>query len=450
MEASKRPGKERADGYEQRVAAEVRSQQRYLELLLTAGELLGESLDYRTTLLNVCRATVESIADICLLDLVDGGRLYLAAAAHADDALTPSLQGAGRHLRSDRPDVVHPVVQVVESGKPLIMPRLDEAARRALATSDEHERFMRDLDYCSIMVVPLLSSSYGTIGALTLVRTCDSEPYSETHVRFALDLARRCASAIAKARLYEQSVRIATQFQRAALPPSLPNIPGIAFDGYYEPSSEELLVGGDWYDAFILPDGRVAITVGDVLGHGLDAAVWMSRLRNGLRATLYTDPDPVRALVVADRLMRLESEDAFTTALVALIDPIHQTLACASAGHPGPIIYEPNSGTRDAQIQQTLPLGLRDLWDGPKTATMFTLRPGVFFAFFTDGLLEWNRDIKASWIAVEQAIARQDIRESAQPACAIREAVIDASSHRDDLAILTMRVDELVRYEVRP
>lgn len=427
------------------------TQRQYLELMLRAGELLSDSLDYQSTLQTVCRAIVEHFADICLLDIGSPDvTMHLAAAAHRDPSRTPNLQGAGAFLASGERRGEHPVRIVVATGEPLVVTRVDDAYIAQHATSEAHERFMREMRYGSMIIAPLISQTQGSLGALTLVRTGDRAPFREADVAFTLDLARRCASAIGKAMLYEETRRISTLFQRAALPHALPAVPGISFDAVYEPSSEDVLVGGDWYDAFVLPDQRVAITVGDVLGHGIEAAVWMSRLRNSLRATLYTDPDPARALVVVDHLMRLESEDAFTTALVAIIDPIHQTMSCASAGHPGPMIFESDGSISDRFVERTLPLGLRHLGNGGKTAQTITLRPGTFAVFFTDGLLEWDRDVAAAWDRMLHAVARQEIREAAHPAALLREAVLDGERHQDDIAILTMRIDELVRREVRP
>ncbi len=321
----------------------------------------------------------------------------------------------------------------------------DDYFRRS-STSAEHEQYMRRMKYRSLMIVPLTSATQGTMGALTLVRTDDNEErYDAQALRFAQDLARRCATAIAKAKLYEQTVHIATVYQRAALPERLPSRDGISFDAFYEPSSEELLVGGDWYDAFELPDGRIAITVGDVLGHGVEAAIWMSRLRNALRAALFGDPDPARALEIGDQMLRTEFREEFTTALIALIDPIHQTLSCASAGHPGPLVWDGTGEVIDPFAERGLPLGLRKLGEVAKTSQLLCVKPGSFAAFFTDGLLEWNRNIAQAWSRLQHAIARQDVREALHPANAIRTHVIDANRHEDDVAILTVRWDKVHR-----
>ncbi|HET9031236.1 MAG TPA: GAF domain-containing SpoIIE family protein phosphatase [Candidatus Aquilonibacter sp.] len=426
------------------------AQRRHLRLLLRVGELLSESLDYEATLQSVCAAVVEEFADICLLDIGIPQALDLAAGAHRDANKTPHLRVAGEFLTTAGRSARHPVWLVTTTGKPLAVPRVSDEYLREYSTSDAHEAFMREMRYRSLLIVPLISTTQGTLGALTLVRTSEGDPFDGEALEFAMDLGRRCATAIGKAMLFEQTQRIATLFQRAALPSALPCVSGLTFDAFYEPSSEHLLVGGDWYDAFLLPDRRVAVTVGDVLGHGIEAAVWMSRLRNSLRATLYTDPDPARALVITDHLMRLESDDTFTTALVAIVDPVHQTLSCASAGHPGPMLFEPDGRVSDRFIERGLPLGLRHLGDGSKAAQTVTLRPGSFAVFFTDGLLEWDRNIASAWEAMREAIMRREVREAPNPALMIRDAVLGEHRHQDDVAILTLRIDELLRREIRP
>jgi serine phosphatase RsbU (regulator of sigma subunit) len=326
--------------------------------------------------------------------------------------------------------------------QPVCKRDIDDEYFRTESVSAEHEQFMRSMHYRSIMVVPLISATQGIIGTITFVRTAESdERYDDDSLRFARDLARRCATAIAKAKLYEQTLKIATIYQKAALPARLPSREGISFDAFYEPSSEELLVGGDWYDAFELSDGRIAITVGDVLGHGIQAAIWMSRLRNGLRAALFSEPDPARALEVADQMLCMEFREEFTTALVGLIDPVRQTLSCASAGHPGPLVWDAAGDVYDPFAERGLPLGLRSFGAIAKTSQVISLQAGTFAVFFTDGLLEWNRDIAQAWLQLNAAIARPDVREALHPASAIRDRVIDGRRHGDDVAILTVRWD---------
>lgn len=414
----------------------------YFELLLRAGEVLDRSLDYSETLQNVCAAAVDTVADVCIIDLGAADAPRMVAAAHRDPKRSIELENAGRFLRHKEGKAPHPVREVIRSRNSLLVTRVDSVYLDSHSTSDEHRAFMQRLGYRSMMILPLLSQTSGVLGAMTLAKTSDDSPFDQTDLRFAADLARRCAAAIAKSILHSKTVDIASRFQEAALPGSLPEVPGLVLDGFYEPSSEELLVGGDWYDAFAMPDGRIAITVGDVLGHGIEAAVWMGRLRNALRAAILSEPDPAAALIVADRLMRLDSNDDFSTALVAIIDPVHRTMSCASAGHPGPLMWTHDGTIADPISERSLPLGLQDLASEEiRRSQTVTMKAGMFTVFFTDGLLEWNRDVPAAWQRLTEALSRHDVRFARRPAAVIREFVIGSGSHADDVAILTLRVD---------
>jgi GAF domain-containing protein len=425
------------------VASIDRPEQRYTELLLRAGEILSSALDWHETVGAVCDAVVDTIADLCYLYMAnDDGDLYLAAASSARPEAAKTLKEAERFIHGAfrRTPLVQ---QVLETSESVCIPQIDEESMRLIAVSPAHERFMRRLQYKSVVVVPVKTKTRGIIGVLGVVRTDRTpQPFDRHSLRFIEDLGHRCAAAIGKAMLYEQTLRIATVFQTAALPARLPVAEGIAFDAFYEPSSEELLVGGDWYDAFTLPDGRIAITIGDVLGHGLDAAVWMSRLRNGFRAALFGEPDPARSLEVVDHMLRADAEDNFfATAMVSLVDPIRQTILCASAGHPGPLVWLGGGTVTDPFIERGLPLGLRELAPASRIAQALNVHVGSFAVFFTDGLLEWSRDIASSWDALIAAVRSQRIREAENPAKEIRDAVIQSERHRDDVAILTVRWD---------
>lgn len=420
----------------------LEQEHRYLDLLVRAGEILSNALNWEQTVNAVCDAVVETVADLCILYVKDDeGKLAQVAAAHRDPEFVPTVHAASTYIHERKRPAMHVVVRAVMTGESICVPEVDDEFLRANSVSTEHEQYMRRLKYRSLMVVPLVTTTQGIIGALKFVRTDRStERFDGDSLRFAKDLARRCATAIAKARLYEQTLHIARVYQRAALPDRLPVHERIAFDAFYEPSSEELLVGGDWYDAFELVDGRIAVTVGDVLGHGIEAAIWMGRLRNGLRAALFSKPDPVEALEVADHMLCVEHREEFATALVALIDPVRQTLSCASAGHPGPLMWDEAGDVMDPFVERGLPLGLRRLGPVQKTSEIMRLATGTFAVFFTDGLIEWNRNIADAWSSLQDAISRPAIRDALHPATAIRHAVITGERHRDDIAILTVQL----------
>ncbi|HET9097230.1 MAG TPA: GAF domain-containing SpoIIE family protein phosphatase [Candidatus Baltobacteraceae bacterium] len=416
---------------------------RYLLFLVRAGEILGLSLDYHETLRNVCAAAVETVADICLLDLGRGDEVELVGAAHRVPRMAQRLRGAGDFLKNCDGSPRHSVCEVIEEGKSVLVPVADDDYIAGAATSPQHAQFMRDLQYCSLIIVPVVSHVSGVLGALTLVRTEPSgERYDSRALLFAEDLGRRCGSAISKSQLYSQSLDLAARLQVASLPRTLPARAGVTFDSYYEPAQAELLIGGDWYDAFNLPDGRIGVSIGDVSGHGVDAAVFMRSLREALRAALYGDADLLRALDIADYLLVEEfPEERYATSLVSIVDPQQRTLTSAAAGHPGPLVWVPSTNTvMDPFQSRGLPLGMRRLAEFKREVRTITLEPGSLAVYFTDGLLEWERDYLEGEAALYEALSREEVRNSAHPAEALRRAVV-RGEHQDDIAVLTLRVE---------
>jgi serine phosphatase RsbU (regulator of sigma subunit) len=303
---------------------------------------------------------------------------------------------------------------------------------------------MHEMRYRSLIVVPVVSHVQGILGALTLVRTDPVEQeYDERALLFAEDLGRRCGVAISKSRLYSQSIEVASRLQLASLPRTLPKREGLALDAYYEPAEAELLVGGDWYDAFNLPDGRIGISIGDVTGHGVDAAAFMGSLRDALRTALYAELQLIRALDIADYLIGEEFPDGrYATALLATFDPQTRLLSAACAGHPGPLVWAPHEGTViDPFIERGLPLGMRTLSNTPQDVCSIALEPGAMAVFFTDGLTEWDRNYVEGETSLRLAMADSSIRSAAHPAKALRRAVVQGK-HQDDIALLTLCIEE--------
>lgn len=434
-----RPGKRHTSGGNGSQSAELQ----YLLFLVQAGEILGRSLDYRQTLRNVCAAAVETVADICMLDLRQGHDIDLVAWAHRSAGVSQRLQRAGAFLKRCEGYPRHPVCEVTDNGSPILVPDVDERYIAQSATSREHAAFMREMGYRSLIIVPVMSHVQGVMGALTLVRTEQSKGrYDERALLFAEDLGRRCGVAISKSKLYSQTVEIASRLQLASLPRILPVKAGVSFSAYYEPAESELLIGGDWYDAFNLPDGRIGVSIGDVTGHGVDAAMLMGSLRDALRTALYGDPNVLRALDIADYLIREEfPEERYATALLSIYDPPTRTLTGAVAGHPGPLVWLPSKNeVIDPFGSRGLPLGLRHVANLSQKIGSIVLEPGSFVTYFTDGLVEWNRDYPAGEAALRNAMQQSEIRNAPHPSKAIRTAVV-RGKHEDDIALLILRVD---------
>jgi PAS domain S-box-containing protein len=249
------------------------------------------------------------------------------------------------------------------------------------------------------------------------------------------ELAARLGGAIANAKAYEREHRVATTFQRAALGLDLPDVPGLRFSALYQAAHAEASVGGDWYDAFRLPDGRVVISVGDVAGSGLDAAVTMGSVRQSIRTAVLINPDPVAVLDAVDRIVRAMGNDRFVTAFAAVFDPVCAELTFANAGHPPPLVRRPD-GTVVELTLGDLPLGLRQR--GPAEAATMSVEPGSLIVGFTDGLTEFDRDPVAGEALLRRAVERSTADDAARE---IFDAVCAGKPARDDVALLTVAFD---------
>jgi PAS domain S-box-containing protein len=253
------------------------------------------------------------------------------------------------------------------------------------------------------------------------------------------ELAARASVAIENAQLYEREHRVAVTLQRVMLPAILPAVAGLAFDAVYFPGATEAEIGGDWYDAIALADGRVVVSIGDVTGRGLTAAVIMGRMRQTIESLVTYESDPSRLLDAADKVLRRAHPDAIVTALVGVIDPAARTLAYATAGHPTPIVCAPDGTTRQLP-GRGLPLGLRD---GHQTAaTSVVLPPAALVVFFTDGLVESTRDIEEGERRVFAALREDMVARGSTPAAALAARVLDGGA-RDDVAVLTVRFSDV-------
>jgi hypothetical protein len=413
----------------------------YMRFLVAAGELLSASLGYRNTLRNVCDAAVQSVADICVLHLGSATQAEVVGAAHKDKAHVAELDELTEHLASDDGHPPHPVCWVLDTGQPFFAQHIDDRWIERHATSERNAQFMRKMRYRSMIIVPVRSQIWGVTGALTLVRTdLTNQPYDEDAIAFALDLGRRCGIAIGKARLHSQTVDIAERLQRAALPSHLPQVADLRFDVLYEPADAALLVGGDWYDVFELRDGNIGVSVGDVAGHGIESAAQMSSIRNAIRMALVMENDLAKVLEDADFLFHNEApQGTFCTALVAVIDRGSGTLRCASAGHPGPLVWTRGSITTLLRCPSP-PLGIGTLSRKDVRPAQFKLEPGCSILFYTDGLVEWRRDPIGGEAALLEALADPAVRNARHPAKAIRDACVKGA-HADDIALLVVRCE---------
>ncbi|MBV8488971.1 MAG: SpoIIE family protein phosphatase [Candidatus Eremiobacteraeota bacterium] len=415
-------------------------ERRYLAFLAEVGTILGEPLPYDATLQRICEAAVRTVADVSTMYLFDAaGELQFVGGAHTVADRSERLRRRALALMRDPKGPRWWFESVIRKGSSLLIPRVDEATIGFAGGSRQFVEFIQEIGVRSFLIVPMLEQGE-VIGAFALVYADSGLHYDNEALVLAEDLGRRVGAALGKAKLHETAMNVSAAFQLAALPKSLPNVHGCAIDSLYEPGTVDMMVGGDWFDAFELPGQRLGISVGDVSGHGVEAAAFMGTVRSGLHIAMLLDADLLKVLAAADVLLRQESnETMYATAAIAILDARQRTMSCALAGHPGPLHWsERTQNVSDPFVDRGLPLGARNLADSQGEAHTIELEDGDFFAFFTDGLLEGKRDYEAGQTRLHQAVANRWIRQADHPARAIRDAVAP-ERHEDDVVILTLR-----------
>jgi integral membrane sensor domain MASE1 len=196
--------------------------------------------------------------------------------------------------------------------------------------------------------------------------------------------------------------RNAETLQRSLLPDRLPSIPGLEFSSRYLPGGAGLEVGGDWYDVFALPRGRVGLTIGDVVGRGLAAAATMGQLRTALRAYAIETDSPGAVLQRLSRLVAEFEAAQMATLIYAVLDPGARTLSFVSAGHPPPLLIGPDGPARYLMEGRSPPLGVSK---GVQAEATVTIEPGSALVLYTDGLIERRRgSIDESMEALRTAV----------------------------------------------
>ena len=419
------------DVHDQRQAARER------EFLLRASEILAQQLDLQTTLQAVASFMVPEAADWCQIDLrTDDGRIRTVAIAHRDphkDRI--AQQFVGRiHLN---PDGEHGSPFVFRTGLPELIEVVSREVVEGAVGDDEEARVYLELGVHSLICVPLLAEGQ-TLGVLSVNYASSPLQYSHDDVAMFEELGRRAGLAIHRARLFEREHRAAESFQQASLPATLPDVPGLRLDAFYAPGRAEAQVGGDWYDALRLVDGRVVISIGDVAGSGLQAAVTMGNMRQIIRGIAQVHADPALMLDAADRALRLEHPDKFVTAFVGVFDPISSSLTYASAGQPPPLLRLP-SGAIETLSGNGLPLGLRSNAESTRSTTI-ELPVGSSLLLYTDGLTEFDRAPEYGERRLRELFGSISADADDLSAKRIVERVMDGTASRDDVAVLVLNI----------
>lgn len=231
----------------------------------------------------------------------------------------------------------------------------------------------------------------------------------------------------------EQLANIALTLQRSLMGPPPPRDPRFEIQALYRPGEAKLEIGGDWYDTFALPDDKLGIVVGDVVGRGLSAAAAMGQLRSAVRALALTGLGPEAVILHLDTFVDQIEAAQFATLAYAEVEPATGAVAFAAAGHLPPVLYpEP----RAFMGGRSTPLGIRSA-TLPRTEGRFTLGPGAGFVLYTDGLVERRGE------SIETGVERLVTALSADPGAtpeALAAAVLDGGAAEDDVCVLVFRL----------
>lgn len=296
------------------------------------------------------------------------------------------------------------------------------------------DRLLAGAGIRSYVVLPMTVGGR-TIGTLNFGHR---EPgfYTQEHARMVQPIADQLALTLSRFQLLEQAQRRAGEFsetlQRSLLPADLPQVPFTGIGVLYRPADPEAKIGGDWYDAFLLPEDRVLLGIGDVAGRGLGAAATMGQVRHVVRAYALEGRSPAAMLTAVNRFVCLLPGNIQLSMWVGIFDPYFGELVYASAGHPHPYVL--SGGQVRALAGAGPPLGFSITTDYAEEHGH--LAPGNRLVAYTDGLIEATRDVvegERRFLAALQATAAEPAAKAPQ---ALVGRTVDEAAPHDDIALL--------------
>jgi PAS domain S-box-containing protein len=428
----------------QREAEEMRGR---LTEQLSAAALRTARLQQATSMLAEA-LTVEQVVEV----ITEVGRSAIGAERSAvamldpdrlrlrtiNPAGLPSSPGSQGDVSLDTPTVM---TAAIAARKPLTFENPEVLRAHFEGQINGMDEFLPHNDEQAWVGLPLLSSG-APLGALRFAFTRPRQITDEERV-FLEALAGQCALALERASLFEREHTTAETLQRSLLPDRLPAVPGIVLEAKYLPVTRNMEIGGDWYDAFRLPDGKLAVAAGDVMGKGLTAAAGMGRVRNALRALALTDPRPAAVLAGLDRLfIATELEEQVTTVAYLVVDPETGDGMAGNAGHLPPLLLSTTAPPRLDETEAGTPLG----WASPRRQYQFSLPPGNTAVLYSDGLVE-NRKRGLDkgldeLVAVAAAAPPGVAGDPAQLLDYLVDRMLAGYEQDDDVTVLVLHVPE--------
>ncbi len=385
---------------------------------------LDEQSLLRALLERVKKVLQADTAAVLLLDR-SSGQLVATAASGIEEEVRQGVRiplGAGFAGR------------VAASREPVILTTVDHTTVRNPLLVDRGIR--------SLLGVPLLAG--GNVIGVLHVGSLSGRPFGQQDAELLQLAADRAALAL-QSIMSQDDALAAMALHRSLLPTALPVVPGLDLAARYVAGSGT--VGGDWYDVFLLPDGRLGVVVGDVAGSGLGAAVIMGRMRSALRAYVLEAADPAAALRLLDRKIQYFEPDAMATVLYGLYAPGTGEFTVSLAGHLPPVLAAPGGQAALLPVQPDPPIGTAD--DPRRRSATAFIPPGALLCCFTDGLVERRDHSIDHGIGKLAAILDEQIaagpgsdgttRPVAEDACAaVMRALVGNIPAQDDIAVLML------------
>ncbi|TVL91632.1 SpoIIE family protein phosphatase [Streptomyces sp. SAJ15] len=394
----------------ERAILEATASRQRLALLDRAAARIG-------TTLNV-NLTARELVETAMPDFCDGSVVELVEWADESELFDPALPLVTRRIASGtilpppaielvsgRETVTYPpgsvVHDVLRTGRPIAAEVDAELVRRTVLI-ESRARLLAESRVAWILFAPLIAR--GTVQGLAMFgRSAARQPFTRDDLSLAGELASRAAICLDNARLYSRVQNIALTLQRALLPSALDTGPYVEMAHRYIPGGRITEVGGDWYDAIVLPGERVALVVGDVMGHGVPAAAAMGRLRITAKTLARRDLDPTELLTELDACT-LEAGIELATCLYIVYDPTTGRARIASAGHPPPLVLRPDGAIETVDDVLGVPLGVGGC---PFGVTEIEIPENATLALYTDGLIEARgRDVEAGLSALRAELGR--------------------------------------------
>lgn len=449
------------------VTESYRSRQR-MALLNRAAEHIGSSLDVWRTAQELADAAVPDLADFVTVDLLDAPLSgEQPAAGPVEASALFSMRRAGQQsVREGCPEAVvavgerasyppsAPVVLSLTQGNSTLLQTLDLDDGDWAAEDPVHAAQLRALGFHSLMVVPLRARGV-FLGAAAFARWQHTGPFQPDDLVLAEEFGTRAAMAIDNARRYTREHTTALALQHSLLPRDLPDQCAVEAAYRYLPADSLSGVGGDWFDVIPLSGARVALVVGDVVGHGVHAAVTMGRLRAAVQALADLPLSPEEVLAHLDDMVNRVADDAHTgtadtadtadtgvvgaTCLYAVYDPVACSCTLARAGHPAPLLVSPTGAAELLELPTGPPLGLGGM---PFESVELHLPEGSLLALYTNGLLMGKAlDLDGGIARLRSALA-----DPQAPLESLCDTVIDGlpgARPVDDVALLLARTRAL-------